>query len=181
MSKVDFLVIESDAMRAQSVAAALHFLGYHPQSAAEYALAAPASTLWRGVYVGTLGDVAEAERQFALLGEAANQVPVLLAVDSPWTDRLLASSSPCATHAAALEFPLAYEALADTLHTLQMRLAGAHRGEFRFVGESAPMRHLNALIHQVAPLDSSVLVLGESGTGKEMVARAIHEQSVRRD
>jgi len=181
MSKVDFLVIESDAVRAQSVVAALHFLGYHPQSAAEYESAASAATPWRGVYVGTLADMAAAERQFALLGEAVNQVPVLLAVDSPWADRLLASTSPCATHAAALEFPLAYEALAETLHTLQMRLAGAHRGEFRFVGESAPMRHLNALIHQVAPFDSSVLVLGESGTGKEMVARAIHEQSLRRD
>jgi len=35
------------------------------------------------------------------------------------------------------------------------------------------------LIEQVAPYDTSVLILGESGTGKEMVARHIHELSGR--
>jgi sigma-54 specific flagellar transcriptional regulator A len=39
---------------------------------------------------------------------------------------------------------------------------------------------VNRLIAQVAPYDSSVLLLGESGTGKEVVARAIHEASARR-
>jgi DNA-binding NtrC family response regulator len=33
----------------------------------------------------------------------------------------------------------------------------------------------------VAPTESSVLVLGESGTGKELVARAIHDRSMRAD
>jgi sigma-54 specific flagellar transcriptional regulator A len=35
------------------------------------------------------------------------------------------------------------------------------------------------LIELVAPVDSNVLILGESGTGKEMVARRIHELSIR--
>jgi sigma-54 specific flagellar transcriptional regulator A len=47
-------------------------------------------------------------------------------------------------------------------------------------GESAAIRRVNRLIHQVAGYDSNVLVLGESGTGKEVVARAIHEVSARR-
>jgi sigma-54 specific flagellar transcriptional regulator A len=47
-------------------------------------------------------------------------------------------------------------------------------------GESAAIRRVNRLIQQVAGYDSNVLVLGESGTGKEVVARAIHEASVRR-
>jgi sigma-54 specific flagellar transcriptional regulator A len=47
-------------------------------------------------------------------------------------------------------------------------------------GESAAIRRVNRLIHQVCGYDSNVLVLGESGTGKEVVARAIHEASARR-
>ena len=47
------------------------------------------------------------------------------------------------------------------------------------VGRSAPMLHVFNLIQQVAPFDSSVLILGESGTGKEGVAHCIVQQSKR--
>ncbi len=48
------------------------------------------------------------------------------------------------------------------------------------VGSSAGIRHVCALIRQVAHSDLGVLVHGESGTGKEMVARALHSSSRRR-
>lgn len=47
-------------------------------------------------------------------------------------------------------------------------------------GSSGVIRQVNRLIRQVAAFDSNVLILGESGTGKEVVARAIHESSLRR-
>jgi two-component system nitrogen regulation response regulator NtrX len=51
--------------------------------------------------------------------------------------------------------------------------------EYLIVGSSPAMEHVRALIAQVAPTSSRVLVTGESGTGKELVARGIHAQSPR--
>jgi DNA-binding NtrC family response regulator len=47
------------------------------------------------------------------------------------------------------------------------------------VGNCAAMRTLFEHIERMAPTDSTVLVLGETGTGKELVARSIHQNSLR--
>ena len=47
------------------------------------------------------------------------------------------------------------------------------------VGESAALRLGLARLAQVAPMNSSVLLLGPTGTGKELFARALHERSRR--
>jgi two-component system response regulator PilR (NtrC family) len=47
------------------------------------------------------------------------------------------------------------------------------------IGQSPNMRAIFDMIQTVAPQTSRVLITGESGTGKELVARAIHENSVR--
>jgi DNA-binding NtrC family response regulator len=47
------------------------------------------------------------------------------------------------------------------------------------VGVSDPMRQVFHLIRKVAATELPVLVTGASGTGKEMVARAIHQRSLR--
>ncbi|MES1250387.1 MAG: sigma-54 dependent transcriptional regulator, partial [Chitinophaga rupis] len=47
------------------------------------------------------------------------------------------------------------------------------------IGNSAAMLRVFNLIEQVAPFDTSVLLLGESGTGKEGVAECIFRQSRR--
>lgn len=49
------------------------------------------------------------------------------------------------------------------------------------IGDSEPMQRVLALIRQVAPTDSTVLIRGESGTGKELAASAIHQNSRRAD
>jgi len=48
------------------------------------------------------------------------------------------------------------------------------------IGESAVMKYVLYSIEQIAPTDTTVLVLGESGTGKELIARAIHNNSKRK-
>jgi transcriptional regulator with GAF, ATPase, and Fis domain len=47
------------------------------------------------------------------------------------------------------------------------------------VGDSASLRVALARLSQVAPTNSSVLLLGPTGTGKELFARALHERSRR--
>jgi formate hydrogenlyase transcriptional activator len=48
-------------------------------------------------------------------------------------------------------------------------------------GDSPAMKAVRLAVRQVAPTDSTVLILGETGAGKELVARAIHQLSPRRD
>ncbi len=52
-------------------------------------------------------------------------------------------------------------------------------GSSQLVGASGGMEQVRALIARVAPTTSTVLILGETGTGKELVARAVHDQSLR--
>ncbi len=49
------------------------------------------------------------------------------------------------------------------------------------IGSSKAMERIYGLIRQVAPSDSTVLILGESGTGKELVASSIHKHGSRAD
>ena len=49
------------------------------------------------------------------------------------------------------------------------------------IGQSLPMQNVYKTIGRVAGSNVTVLIQGESGTGKELVARAIHDNSERRD
>jgi two-component system NtrC family response regulator len=49
------------------------------------------------------------------------------------------------------------------------------------IGTSARMQRVRELIARVAPTNSTVLIRGETGTGKELVARALHDQSPRKN
>jgi DNA-binding NtrC family response regulator len=61
-----------------------------------------------------------------------------------------------------------------------MALSGqvADQGEREFiVGSSKITRDIVDLVHKIAKLSATVLILGESGTGKELLARLIHRES----
>jgi len=62
---------------------------------------------------------------------------------------------------------------------LQEEIRSANAGEI--IGQSEPLRRVLQLVEQVAPLDTTVLILGETGTGKELLAQAIHNASRRRE
>jgi DNA-binding NtrC family response regulator len=59
--------------------------------------------------------------------------------------------------------------------TLSAQVADSER-EF-IVGPSRITREVIELVHKVAKLSATILILGESGTGKELLARLIHRES----
>jgi transcriptional regulator with GAF, ATPase, and Fis domain len=55
------------------------------------------------------------------------------------------------------------------------------RNERQIIGDSPAIRRILQTVSMAAPTRATVLLQGESGTGKELFARAIHDQSERRD
>ncbi len=49
------------------------------------------------------------------------------------------------------------------------------------IGQSDGLKYVLYRVEQVAPSNTTVLILGETGTGKELIAAAIHDMSPRRD
>ena len=97
-----------------------------------------------------------------------------------------------ATKLGALDFlekPLSTDKLLVTLENAMRlsRLQEENRelrdrlGKHELVGSSPAMAKLLGQVQRVAPSETRVCILGETGTGKELVARAIHEQSGRRE
>jgi formate hydrogenlyase transcriptional activator len=87
--------------------------------------------------------------------------------------------------AIAVENALAYREIAelkDRLAREKVYLEDEIRSELSFeeiVGRSPALRSVLQEIETVAPTDSTVLIYGETGTGKELIARAIHNLSLR--
>jgi Nif-specific regulatory protein len=79
--------------------------------------------------------------------------------------------------AVTIENVLALDALRSENRLLKEELSP----NCKFVGESRQIRKVEEFVLRVAESDSTVLIRGESGTGKEVVARAIHQNSSRRD
>ncbi len=109
---------------------------------------------------GTVGNVVDAVR-----AGAENFI------QKPWdNEKLLADiRSAIARHRAEAE-------------VIQLKRVLKQRYNFEnIVGKSEPMLRLFDTVAQVAPSRSTVLIQGESGAGKELIAKAIHQNSPRRD
>jgi len=75
------------------------------------------------------------------------------------------------------------QALKDRLEAENINLRAEIKLEHNFeeiIGQSDPLKYVLYRIQEVAPTDSTVIILGQTGTGKELVARAIHNNSSRK-
>lgn len=67
----------------------------------------------------------------------------------------------------------------DEEHAQLRRTLQQSADKLGIIARSAAMRDILALVEQIAPARTTVLIQGESGTGKELIARAIHFASPR--
>ncbi|HTU47620.1 MAG TPA: sigma 54-interacting transcriptional regulator [Bryobacteraceae bacterium] len=88
--------------------------------------------------------------------------------------------------AIAIDNALAYSEISelkDKLAQEKLYLEDEIRSELNFeeiVGKSEALRRILKQVETVAPTNSTVLIYGETGTGKELIARALHNLSMRR-
>jgi two-component system response regulator HydG len=52
-------------------------------------------------------------------------------------------------------------------------------GSTAILGEAEAMQDIFYKVNKIAPTDANILILGENGTGKDLMAKAIHERSLR--
>ena len=70
--------------------------------------------------------------------------------------------------------------LAEQNRELKEKLKKSSSGD-DMIGSSVELNRVKTMIEKAAPTKANVLITGESGVGKELVARAIHNQSPRKD
>jgi PAS domain S-box-containing protein len=112
-----------------------------------------------------------------LIRSASGQPERMLGVNFDITERIRADESLMSALAEVKQ-------LKDRLQEENIYLREEIKLEHNFseiVGHSDAIKYVLHKIEQVAPTDSTVLIMGETGTGKELVARAIHSASQRQD
>ena len=82
---------------------------------------------------------------------------------------------------AAIKSAIEKTRLVSEITELRRQLSDDQDRAFLFWGDSPEMKTIASVIEQVSDSDVTVLIRGESGVGKELVARAIHQRSLRRD
>ncbi|KAF1722426.1 sigma-54 dependent transcriptional regulator [Pseudoxanthomonas wuyuanensis] len=187
MSESRILVVDADTVRAERLSGLLEFMDLTPRwvtSAGDVDLGRHRSSDWMALVVGKLDDEDAARALFAWLARSPLPPPVLLL-----EGETAAFAAAHGLHEAGvwpLETPVRHAQLEACLRRASLkRLDTEHQAQSAQTsgptGNSPAVVRLRRLIDQVAAFDTTVLVLGESGTGKEVVARAVHEQSPRRD
>ncbi len=97
-------------------------------------------------------------------------------IGKPWQNEKVIATLSAATQLHQSRFETkklkqSNQVLVETTH-------GSHQS---LLGSSQAMSQVHSLIQKSAATDANVLILGENGTGKELVARELHQQSLRNE
>lgn len=94
----------------------------------------------------------------------------------PWQNEKL-----IATIATAIRLKQSYNQVDKLKRAKEMLEEQINKPFADIIGQSSAIKEVFGLIDKVARTDANVLILGENGTGKELIARAIHQRSLRKD
>ena len=189
------LLIDDNKTRSYQLEIVLKFMEYQVETAASSSLDGVIGALdqFFGIFVGDGMD-----RQAVVIKDVvtrADKVPVVLVTDKGGA--LQVSSAISKMVFQVLEWPLTYPGLKLVIAKFPISsevqaAEGVQRSVVdrrvydrrspsidRLKGRSPAVAKIRKLISQVAVSEATVLILGESGTGKEVVARALHEGSLR--
>ncbi|MGH8084407.1 MAG: sigma-54 dependent transcriptional regulator [Lysobacter sp.] len=185
MSESRILLIDQDMDRAERVATLLEFMDFTPRivtDAADVDLKKARASDWVAVVVGDPGTGAAWDGFVDWLGAQPLHPPLLVLPgrndQAPWRARLHPETLW------PLDYPIRRTQLQEALRRASLkRIDEDERREQSAgggpTGRSPAVLELSRMIDQVAPFDTTVLILGESGTGKEVAARAVHQRSKR--
>ncbi len=73
------------------------------------------------------------------------------------------------------------ESLKNNIKTKKTPTKTSKQSKYEIVGESKKILELKKIIEKISPTNARVMILGPNGSGKELVARQIHNNSLRSD
>jgi DNA-binding NtrC family response regulator len=94
----------------------------------------------------------------------------------PWQNEKL-----IATLSSAVKLRRSYNEVANLKQSNEQLASELNKGFSEILGSSEAMQKVFSIVNKVAVTDANVLILGENGTGKELIARALHQRSLRYD
>ncbi len=94
----------------------------------------------------------------------------------PWQNEKL-----IATISTAIRLKQSYNEVDKLKKAKEMLEEQISRPFAEIIGQSKPIQEVFTLVDKVAKTDANVLIMGENGTGKELIARAVHQRSLRKD
>jgi sigma-54 specific flagellar transcriptional regulator A len=187
------LLIDDNKTRSHQLEVIFQFMEYQATYAisSDYGFISGKTDQYVGIFIGDI----TSKRAVVIkeIVDKAGKVPVVLLVDKGTSHDISTAIDKMVFE--VLEWPFNYPTLkriTDKLfapfwqelgihsHHLDRRMYDRRSSSIvRLQGNSPAIVNVRKSIDQVADSDATVLILGESGTGKEVVARSLHDASLR--